>query len=133
MRISDVCPHHREHGVIIKRLGEDVEVLFKAKDTHHEAIYELRSDCKEMKKSQDEVFRRLKDRDEELKVLSDLTYGVTNLGEKMTKVLEVQDIHTKEISEIKRKPGEVALSIWKLLLSTVVTVTIGIYVGMMLK
>ena len=127
------CPDHGACAVTIKRLGEDVSELFNAKENQTKVIYELQGECKEMKKSQDEFYRRLKERDEELKVLTDLTHGVTNLGEKMEKVLNVQETHSKAIAILQAKPGEVALSLWKIVVSTILTTGVGIYVGMLIK
>lgn len=127
------CPDHGACAVKIERLGEDVYELFNAKENQTKVLYELQGECKELKKSQDEVFRRLKDRDEEFKILSELVHGVKDLGKQMEQVVTVQDTHAKAIAMFQAKPGQIALSIWKLIFTTILTGSIGIYLGMMLK
>lgn len=129
---EQVCQQHGKHDVLIERLCEDVSDLFEAKENQTLAIHNLGENDKLQQKAIDEFYERLKSRDKELSVLQELVYGVKDLGAKMETVMNIVETHTSEIAKIKGKPGEIALSIWKIVLTTGVTATIGIYVGTLL-
>lgn len=129
---EQVCQHHGSHDVLINRLCEDVSDLIEKSGNQTLAIHDLRESDKELRKATDEFYERLKNRDKELSVLQELVYGVKDLGSKMETVMSIVETHTSEIAKIKGKPGEIALSLWKIILTTGLTASIGIYVGTLL-
>lgn len=123
--MAESCPYHGGHEVIIKRLGEDVEELFAAKDSQTRTMFELKEKCTLLDKYNNDVQEKLNDHDKLIKAISEVTNEMRINNAQLSELIKNQESDRKRIDVLEQQPAIDALAklrrVKEILLTVIVT------------
>lgn len=123
--MAESCPYHGGHEVIIKRLGEDVEELYTAKDNQTKTLFELKEKCTLLDKYNNDVQEKLNDHDKLIKAISEVTNEMRINNAQLSELIKNQESDRKRIDTLEQQPAIAALArqerIKEILLTVIVT------------
>jgi len=122
--MAESCPYHGGHEIIIKRLGEDVEDLFAAKDSQTRTLFELKEKCTLIDKYNKDVQEKLNDHDKLIKAISEVTNEMRINNAQLSELIKNQESDRKRIDTLEQQPAIAALARQERVKATVMTVIV---------
>lgn len=122
--MAEICPYHSEHAAILSRLKEDTSELFEVKDNHTRALFDLDKKCSHLDKFNQDAQRRLDDHESLIKAIAKVGDEMSKTNDKLSKLLETQEIDRKRIELLEQQPALDALARQKRVKELILTVVV---------
>lgn len=120
----DNCPNHGEHAVIIKRLGEDIEELYTAKDDLTKSVFGLKEKCTLLDKYNMDVQKRLDDHDALIKAIAEVSNEMRINNAQLSELIKNQEVDRKRIDILEQQPALDALARQRRIKELIITVVV---------